>query len=181
MSGDLKPQDSKRNTGLIIVIIIAVIIIAALVGVIVVILGKNNAESKDTVEKRSVVITEDNIDQIADEIAKEEVDPSVPLSYTATMTTTWNFDNGDAVSEDAYVKNSTDNTTAVYFDLIRNDTNEVILSSPVIPLGEELRGIKLDKHLDAGSYECTLIYYLIDDDQNVLTTLNMWVMVNIKE
>lgn len=112
-------------------------------------------------------------------LEKDEPDAEVPLSYQVTMNSTWEFENGKAASEDAYVANSENNETAVYFDVIRNDTQEVIYQSPVIPRGEHLDNIVLDKDLDAGDYECTMTYHLIDDDQNTLTTVNMWLMVKV--
>lgn len=76
--------------------------------------------------------------------------------------------------------NSKDNETAVYFDVVRNDTKETIYQSPVIPVGQDLSNITLDQDLEAGDYECTLTYHLIDDEQNTLTTVNMWLMVKVE-
>ena len=40
------------------------------------------------------------------------------------------------------------NTNAVYFDIMRSDTEETIFESPVIPVGSHMEGITLDKALD---------------------------------
>jgi hypothetical protein len=40
-------------------------------------------------------------------------------------------------------------------------------------LGATLENIKLDVDLDAGAYPCTMIYHLVDDKQNTLTTVNI--------
>jgi len=55
-----------------------------------------------------------------------------------TMNSTWEFESGDKASSNAYVANSVNNETAVYFDVVRNDTQETIYQSPVIPVGGEL-------------------------------------------
>lgn len=190
MSETANRQDKENragaNKGLIIICIVAVVIIVALIGVIVALMnssksGENIAsEEPPAGEKRSILITEDNIDEMADQILDESEREGVPLSYQVTMNSTWKFEDGQSASSNAYVANSVNNETPVYFDVIRNDTQEVIYQSPVIPLGEELDDIVLDVDLDAGDYECTLIYYLIDDEQNVLTTVNMWLMVSVE-
>ncbi len=177
MSDKGEKQSKKANKGLIIVIIAALVVIAALVGVIIYMIHSKNADEAD--DKRPVVVTEENAEQIAEEILNREEPQGVPMSYQVTMNSTWEFESGDKASSNAYVANSADNETAVYFDVVRNDTQETIYQSPVIPVGGELSSVKLDTDLDAGDYECTLTYHLIDEDQNTLTTVNMWLMVKV--
>lgn len=169
--------EGKKVKGFVVVIIVALVVIAALVGVIIYMMrSKNTGEAE---KKRPVVITEENAEQVVEEVLNREEPSEVPLSYQVTMNSTWEFGSGDKASSNAYVANSVNNETAVYFDVVRNDTQETIYQSPVIPVGGELNSIKLDTDLDAGDYECTLTYYLIDEDQNVLTTVNMWLMVKV--
>lgn len=177
MSDKAEKQDKKVNKGFIVVIVVALAVIAMLVGVIIYLIrSKNNGEIE---EKRPVVVTEENAEQMAEEILNREEPQGVPMSYQVTMNSTWEFEGGDKASSNAYVANSADNETAVYFDVVRNDTQETIYQSPVIPVGGELNSIKLDTELEAGDYECTLTYHLIDEDQNTLTTVNMWLMVKV--
>jgi hypothetical protein len=90
------------------------------------------------------------------------------------MSTEWHFATGDAVSKDAYVKNDAGNTNDVFFDVFLEDNeSEPILQSPVIPRGSELDNISLDKKLDAGTYDCVMVYHLVDDDQNTISTLRV--------
>lgn len=177
MSDKAEKQSKKVNKGFIAVIIVALAVIAALVGVIIYLMRSKNTDEAG--EKRPVVVTEENAEQMAEEILNREEPQGVPMSYQVTMNSTWEFESGDKASSNAYVANSTDNETAVYFDVVRNDTQETIYQSPVIPVGGELNSVKLDTELDAGDYECTLTYHLIDEDQNTLTTVNMWLMVKV--
>lgn len=180
-------KNSERGNGrkvIIIVCVIAVVVIASLVGVIVALINKDNGANSGvagaTQQERRSVVTQDNAEEVAEEILSSSSEENIiPQSYVVTMNSTWEFADGQAVSDNAYVGNSTDNSTAVYFDLIRDDTGETIYKSPVIPVGEHLDNIKLDSDLDAGDYDCTMTYYLIDEEQNVLTTVNMWVLVKI--
>lgn len=113
-------------------------------------------------ESRSKLVTPDNVEEIlAQEPEKVEVG-----TYEVTMNSTWHFEKGDVASSDAYVENSTSNSNDVYFDVVRTDTNETILKSPIIPVGSHLTDITLDTPLEDGSYECVLTYHLLNDKQD---------------
>lgn len=190
MSDNSKGQDKAKGAGtsksLLIVCIVAAVIIAVLIGIIVVMMNssKSNenvtADGSEENEKRPVLLTEDNIDEMAGQILDQSEPEGIPMSYQVTMNSTWEFEDGESASRNAYVANSENNETPVYFDVIRNDTEEVIYQSPVIPLGMDLEDIVLDVDLDAGNYECTMVYHLLDEDQNTLTTVNMWLMVKVE-
>ena len=125
------------------------------------------------------VITEDNVDEIIEQMSNAE--PAEIGYYTVTMNTEWHFANGKEASYDAYVENSTKNETPVYFDLfLAEDESEPIYMSPVIPLGKSLDKIKLEKNLDPGTYDCVMVYHLVDDDQNTLSTLRVSVTVIVE-
>lgn len=177
-------RNQKNNKVLIIVCVAAAIIIAVLIGVILSMMNSKNSvnetEAVGEKEKRPVVVVAENAEEVAEQILSQTEPVGIPLSYQVTMNSTWEFENGKAESRNAYVANSEDNETAVYFDVVRNDTQETIYQSPVIPVGQDLSSITLDTDLDAGNYECTLTYHLIDDEQNTLTTVNMWLMVSVE-
>jgi hypothetical protein len=78
------------------------------------------------------------------------------------------------------VENVTDNETPVYFDLIVDETNEKVYSSPVLELGAKLESFKLDTPLEKGEYQCTVEYHMVDEDQNELTTVNVGVTVVVE-
>lgn len=166
-----------KKRGLLIGISV-VIIIAALVGIIVYLVMAQGGGQQD-IEKRNTVVTPDNVDQVMEEMSNAEyVEPGY---YTATMTNEWHFATGDAVSEDAYVENVPENTNDVYFDIVlEEDENNVIYKSPVIPKGSRLENIALDTKLDAGTYNCVMIYHLIDDEQNTVSTLRVTVKVIVE-
>lgn len=155
-------------------IIILIIIILVLIGVIAFLLLHKPEE-----KRRNVVVTPDNVEEVIAQMEEEEfVEPGY---YTVSMNYDWHFSSGDAVSSDAYVENSTDNTNAVYFDLfLTSDEENAIYKSPVIPIGSSLRDIALDTELDAGTYDCVMVYHLVDDDQNTISTLRVTVTVIIE-
>jgi hypothetical protein len=154
------------------IVIGSVVIIALLVVVIVLLLRGKEENNDQGGEKRTTVVTKENADEVLEQLKNES--GVAPGYYNSQMTTTWNFETGDAVSEDAYVRNVVSNTNDVYFDVVlEEDESQVIYKSPVIPRGGELDGIKLDTKLKKGTYPCVMIYHLVDSEQNTVSTLRV--------
>lgn len=154
---------------LVLIALFMVIIIAA--GVIIFLLlnpKTEQAEEKEIMGARATVITQDNIQE---EMSKIQEPSNGDEQYTTSMSINWHFDG--LTSADAYVANDPVNSRTVYFDLFLADTGDMIYSSPFIPLGEELRGVTLDKELESGTYETILVYHLVDDNEQEITTLSV--------
>ena len=163
----------NKQTGNVakIAIIAGIIVIISLLITVIVLLVKGRSGNNEEA-KRNVVVTADNAEQVVKELVEQEyVEPGY---YTTEMSMTWHFATGDAVSEDAYVKNDESNTNDIYFDVfLSGDETTPILESPVIPRGAELDNISLDKQLDAGTHDCIMVYHLIDEEQNTVSTLRI--------
>jgi hypothetical protein len=155
---------------------VAVIGLLVVVGIL---LKDRNKPEEKAEERRNVVITQENAQEMIAQMTQEEV---VPITYyTVTMTPEWHFKNGEAASEDAYVENAISNSTDVYFDIfIKGDEENAILKSPIIPRGGHMEAITLDKALDAGEYDCVCIYHLVDEEQNTLSTLRVTVKIIVE-
>jgi len=163
VSNRISPKSNRK--GLIIGIIVACVVIAIIVVVILIVLRPK----AEVTSKRNTVVTPENIE----EILNGKSDSVGAGSYNAIMNSEWVFENGSSASTNAYVENSAANVNDVYFDIVRNDTGETILTSPVIPVGSHLSDITLDKALDAGTYDCTVIYYLLDDNGKTLSQVQI--------
>ncbi len=172
----------NSNKSMKLIVVAGIIVIALLLVVILVLLLKkdNQEAEKPSEEKRPVLITEENAEQVVEEMIAES-STEVPQSYQVSMTTEWTFKDGESESYDAYVINQKVNTTPIYFDIIIDGSDEVIYQSPVIPVGKSIDKIKLDKDLDAGKYDCIMVYHLLDDDQNTLTTVNIALAITVQE
>jgi hypothetical protein len=168
MSEDKKQK--KIGKGGIITLSVCGVVIVALVVAVVILLNRGG-ETEAQTQKRNVVVTPDNVQDVIKDM--EESDYTAPGSYEVTMNTTWNFKDGKSASENAYVENSTSNTNDVYFDITLADTEENIYSSPVLPIGSHLEDITLDKELEDGTYDCVITYTLIDEEQNPLSTVRV--------
>lgn len=176
-----KGSASKTGKGGTIAVIIgSVVIIAVLVGVIIMLLVKQGKGNTKREPKRNVVVTQENVDKVVKDMIDEEY--VAPGYYSVQMTTTWHFQTGDAVSEDAYVVNDAGNTNDVYFDVfLAEDESTSILESPVIPRGARLDNIALDTPLKAGTYDCVMIYHLVDEEQNSISTLRVGFKIVVEQ
>lgn len=165
-------QTRKRKGSLVIGIIVG-IVVATLVGIIIYLLITRNAQPEE--ESRNVVVTRENAERVLEEINEKGNEASVASGYyTVTMNPTWHFKTGEEISYDAVVENVENNTNDVFFDIVmESDEEHVLYKSPIIPLGGKLTDIALDEQLTKGSYPCIVIYHLIDDNQNTLSTLRV--------
>lgn len=178
-SGSGSNSSKKKN---IIIIISAIVVILALIGVIVyLLLSKKDtpAQAGPEDDKREVLVTEENVKEVAQQLEQQEYVPQG--YYTVTQNYEWHFPTGDSASTDAHVENLTENTNDVYFDLFLADNEETpIYQSPVIPLGAVLEGFKLDTKLNAGTYDCIMVYHLVDENQKSISTVSMTVTVIVE-
>ena len=166
-------ESGKKNKTAIIVIIILAVVVIALVGVVAFLLGRGSKEDGGAqtgvpeerpsreVASRSVrtVVDEKSAEDIMNQM-REEVAEGM---FECQMSMEWTFEDGKSESKDAYVANSKNNTHPIYFDIYLGDTEELIYSSPVLPVGTDLKDIKLDKELKAGEYKATVMYTLLKD------------------
>ncbi len=172
-------QKTTKKNGLMIGLLASCgVIIVLLSAVVVLLLGRDGSGAEEEVPKRNVVINQNNVDDVLKELVPEKY--VMPGNYQATMNSTWHFPDGSSPSTDAYVENVVTNTNDVYFDVMLADTEEVILESPIIPRGSYMRDITLDKDLAPGTYDCVLVYHLVDESQKTLGTVRMTLTVIVE-
>ena len=174
-----KESNSSKDTLKVAIVIGIVVVIVLLITVIVLLLKKDKPEEE---APRNVVITEENVEQMYEELSEKAADESTaPGYYTVTMNPTWHFRTGEDVSYDAVVENVAGNTNDVYFDIVlESDESVVLYSSPVIPLGGKLKDIAFEDSLDAGTYPCVVIYHLIDENQKSVSTLRVTLTIIVE-
>lgn len=176
-------NSTKTNSNRFIVIISAlIIVIIALVAVVFIVLSSNKSNNNITpptsnhlTSGKGTIITPDNADKVLNETKIANGD----ASYRTIMNVEWNFANGSAVSTDAYVENSTSNSRTVYFVVTLDGTNEVVYTSPYIPVGSALKDIKLDSNLKKGDYKAVVTYYLVDDNYKEITSVAVYVTLHV--
>lgn len=171
-------SEQKSRKGLIIAVMCTLVAIIAIIACVILFLNPDKEQPADTADeqKRNIVVTPDNLDEILDGIPEK----NTSTNYEVSMNTKWTFADGESASSDAYVENGAVNSNAVYFDVVLSDNeDDVIYSSPIIPVGSHLEQITLDKDLDAGKYDCVIIYHLVDDNQNTISTLRLNLVITV--
>lgn len=101
--------------------------------------------------------------------------------FEVKMSADWNFADGASQSDEAYVANSEANSQAFYFDILLEGTEEVIYSSPIVPIGSAVRGITLNKNLEKGDYVCVCRYNLLNDDETIADSVLVTVRLHVAE
>lgn len=166
-----------------VLVVIVVLVLLALVGVIialVMMLNRPEPEPEPEPEptQRTVVIHPEGAEEQIEEIINQV--PVEPGYYQVSMTMDWIFPDGASPATNGFVRNRDTNTNDVYFDIMMRDTREVIYESPIIPRGDYINSITLDKDLDPGTYNCIMVYHLIDEEQTTLSTLNMGLNITVQ-
>ncbi|MDR1320073.1 MAG: hypothetical protein LBK56_01420 [Gracilibacteraceae bacterium] len=166
-----------KNKIIIIGAVAALAVIGALVAVIIRLTGAP-AEPVVIGERSAGVGTVATIENI-DAIRQAQSEPVQDGYYASRMNVEWSFPDGTQPSPDAYVANSESNTRTVYFTVLLDETDELIYTSPDIPVGSQLTGFALDKALPKGEYPAVAVYHLLDDDGNELSTVSVTVKLYI--
>lgn len=167
-------SNEKNRKNVTMIILAGVFIIIALLSVILFLLVSQKRNEEEKSKKRNIVVNENNAESVAAQMAEEAQEYVEPGYYTVSMDTDWHFSKGDAVSDDAWVDNLAENTNDVYFDVfLAENEEEAIYQSPVIPRGSYLEQIALDKPLDKGTYDCVMVYHLVDEEQETISTLRV--------
>lgn len=77
------------------------------------------------------------------------------------------------------IENDKSNLFPQVVELYRQDTNELIYTSPVIPVGSYVHYDKLAVDLDAGEYPCLACFYNVDGDLNVVGQGNAEILLTV--
>jgi len=107
-------------------------------------------------------LTEGNYKRIV-----EETQNQVREGYFETyMNNEWTFPDGASETQDAILGNSPNNTKPIRYEVVLEDTGEVVFKSDVIPVGVELPPFKLDVNLEAGTYNAVCRAYLMKEEKD---------------
>lgn len=144
-------EEQKKNKKKKIIIIIICILLVIIAAVVIFLMTRKPER-----------MTEGNYKQIM-----EDMDRQVDEGYFETyMNTSWTFPDGSSETTDALLGNSPNNTKPIRCEVLLEDTEEVIFSTEVIPVGAELPPFKLDVDLNAGTYNAVCMIYLLDEEED---------------
>ncbi|HBA50885.1 MAG TPA: hypothetical protein DCZ91_24425 [Lachnospiraceae bacterium] len=168
-------KHEKKRFNIMLGIIIVLLLLLLIIGVVIVIFlrQKTQEDSDAKTGVKGTIITQDN----AEELDLDE--GAVPDGYyNVSMSLDWHFKDG--VTEDARIANKETNERTVYFDLLTEETEELVYSSPYIPVGESMQGFTLDKELNPGTYDMIVRYYLVDDDNMEVSNVSVGITIYVE-
>lgn len=117
---------------------------------------------------------------VKEQIAALNEDEKIPLgSFQINMNNQWTFPTAKSTSADAYVSNYIGNTHSTYFTITLPDNEEILYTSPLIPIGGTLKNISLDSDLSAGKHDAILTYHLLEPDGSEYSTLSVSIEIHI--
>ena len=102
---------------------------------------------------------EADLDRIVDGLNQKVEEGMINIS----MNTSPSFENGTAKGN-LMIVNEGVNRYPQVVEIARNDTGETIYKSGAIPVGSKIEKARLSANLDAGTYECTALFYNVDPD-----------------
>ncbi|MCH5249278.1 MAG: hypothetical protein J1E98_05080 [Lachnospiraceae bacterium] len=192
MQNTKRPDDGKGRRLAVIGIIAAVIIIILLVVCIVLLITRpgSSSESSDASQSgyqagsqsgdASSVLDRGFVDNTnTNDIVTDMAEQVKEGMFHCSMTFDWTFENSNSVSPNAYVANAEDNRYTLYFDVYEKETNELLFSSPLLPVGSEFKEVKLEKALAPGDYKAIVMYTLVNEDYEEVSSAGFTITISI--
>lgn len=184
MSSQSEPKNSSQKKRII--IIAFAVLIAALVVCIVLLFLKPTGDVQPTAASDSSnsaaaaalergFVSEDSAQDIMSEMTEKVAEGM----FECKMTTAWTFNDAESVSHNAYVANVENNRYTLYFDVIEESTNETLYSSPMLPVGTDIENIKLEKGLPAGDYNAVVMYTMVDENYEEVSSVGFKITISI--
>lgn len=177
MESQEKPANKTRRY---IIIAAFAVLAVALVVCIVLLFAKGKEENADQGEDRNAVMDRGFVNESNNQVIMDDVQDKVAEGmFECRMTTSWVFEDGESESPNAYVANVESNLHTIYFDVYDRTTEELLYSSPMIPVGSELESFKLDKKLQKGEYDATVMYTLVDEDYEEVSKVGFNITITV--
>lgn len=155
-----REKQKKSRKPLIIILLLCIMVILAAAGYFLYI---NRQPEEDNIGSSAIIVTEDTRDaqgDINDKVAKGMID--------VKMTRNWVFEDGGKTSN-AYLANSERNSYDLRFEITLEDTGEVIMESPDVPIGSCVENFPLSVTLDPGEYNVIIAHQQVEDGEVINT------------
>ena len=106
----------------------------------------------------NTIHTQDNLQAIQGSNSTQAAEGT----FDTYMNLNWSFPNGSSPSSNAVLGNSPGNNYPFWFTLKLSNTDEIVLTSGLIPVGMEMAEIRMDVPLPAGEYMAELSINIVD-------------------
>ena len=168
ISGSVRKKTTRRPVILVSIAAMVLVVSGVLLSSVFSVEGKPNA-----------VITPDNVQDMIAELDEKE---RVPIgSYEVNMNNCWTFPDSHSASTDAYIGNSINNQSTVYFTIALKGSEEDFYTSPYLPIGSKMENVTLDCELAAGTYDTVLTYHLVDGEYQEISHVSVGLEIIIEK
>jgi hypothetical protein len=75
--------------------------------------------------------------------------------------------------------NHPSNSRTVFFNVYLEETEELVYESPYIPVTAVHENFALDTEVLAGEHSARVVYFLVDDDYEIITDVSVLIRLNI--
>ena len=152
--------NNKCNHGVVVVILLLFLILAG--AFLFATMDNSDSEVSGIIYDSNATVggwEETDTETIVDSLNEKVEQGMINIS----MNTTPVFSDGMSAGNLMIVNEGINNYPQVV-TIVRNDTNETIYQSNAIPVGSKIEQAELTVDLDAGTYECTALFYNVDPD-----------------
>lgn len=166
MKRENKPQKERKTILFTTVVIILVGIIVALL-MIVLFTGK---DENDKSSSDQVIGYESNVVVDDEEALQDAVDALFAKAKEGQMTLEMKTEahSLDGKTFSCFLGNSISNNYDMFMVLYRDDTQEEIYRTGLIPMGARIEEFTLDEALESGSYSITIVYNQVEEDHKTI-------------
>jgi hypothetical protein len=160
-----KPEQNKpakpNTTRTIIIVGVAIVLTIGISAYYIIQSLANQRIIETTPGPEGWVIDEDNIQEVL-----AEMEEKVAEGYFETsMNMIWTFPSWREPSTDAFIANSAANNFPAWFDIVLDETGETICVSPLIPVGSQIKELKLNQKVPKGEHAVTITFHMVDQTE----------------
>jgi hypothetical protein len=163
-------MEKSKKGFLFLIIIIILILLLVIGGLVWYILFSGNHEmteqesqsGKFAYESSVVVDNPDTLQDVVNGMIQQVEEGSIGLEMKT------NAYSNDGVNFSCQIGNAEINRYDLFLVLYRDDTQEEIYRSGLLPVGTHIEQFAVNKPMDEGVYECTLVFNQVEDDQETI-------------
>lgn len=163
------PESGKerKNTKVLLCMAVLMFLCVALVLVCVLLLSRKESAREETgngleYESNVVLDNQDELQKAVDALYEKAAEGQMGLEMQTQASSK------DGSQFTCYLANAKKNTYDMYMVLYLDDTQEEIYRSGLIPVGGRLEEFIINKTLDSGNHEATLVYNQVEEDRQTV-------------
>jgi len=179
---------SKSKKGILILIVIIILILLLIIGGLIwyisTVLKKDPMSVENTDKSQGKIGYEATVIVDNPDALQDAVDGLIEQAAEGTMTLEMKTEavSADGLNFKCQLGNAQENRYEMFMVIYRDDTQEEIYRSGLLPIGTHIESFTTNKPIDEGVYEGTIVYNQVEDDQETIhsqVNIGITLMVDI--